>query len=62
MQNELKAYSYSIFTVAEVEDNQLLMPEFLLENQFNVSNSGLYALISTLSSDKQLTNDKSAPF
>ncbi len=61
MQNELKAYSYSIFTVAEVEDNQLLMPEFLLENQFNVSNSGLYALISTLSSDKQLTNDKSEP-
>jgi two-component system, OmpR family, sensor histidine kinase PhoQ len=61
MQNELKAYSYSIFTVAEVEDNQLLMPEFLLENQFNVSNSGLYALISTLSSDKQLTNDTSEP-
>ena len=61
MQNELKAYSYSIFTVAEVEDNQLLMPELLLENQFNVSNSGLYALISTLSSDKQLTNDKSEP-
>ena len=44
-ENELKAYSYSIFTVAEVENNQLLMPEALLENQFNVSQSGLYALI-----------------
>jgi two-component system sensor histidine kinase PhoQ len=44
-ENELKAYSYSIFTVAEVEKNQLLMPEALLENQFNVSQSGLYALI-----------------
>jgi len=54
MKNELKAYSYSIFTVAEVEDKQLLMPELLLENQFNVSKSGLYALITTLSKDKQL--------
>jgi len=44
-ENELKAYSYSIFTVAEVENNLLLMPEMLLENQFNVSQSGLYALI-----------------
>lgn len=46
--NELKAYSYSIFTVAEVENNQLSMPEFLLENQFNVSRSGLYAVITSL--------------
>jgi two-component system sensor histidine kinase PhoQ len=44
-ENELKAYSYSILTVAEVENNQLLMPDVLLENQFNVSQSGLYALI-----------------
>ncbi len=48
MKNELKAYSYSIFTVAEVEDNTLLMPDVLLENQFNISQSGLYALISPL--------------
>lgn len=48
VKNELKAYSYSIFTVAEVDNNQLLMPEFLLENQFNVSQSGLYALIAPL--------------
>jgi len=53
MKNELKAYSYSIFTVAEVEDNQLLMPEFLLENQFNVNQSGLYAVISPLLKNKQ---------
>jgi two-component system, OmpR family, sensor histidine kinase PhoQ len=48
IKNELKAYSYSIFTVAEVEELQLLMPELLLENQFNISQSGLYALISPL--------------
>jgi len=53
MKNELKAYSYSIFTVAEVEEHQLLMPESLLENQFNVSKSGLYALITTLPKNKQ---------
>ncbi len=47
IQNELKAYSYSILGVAEVVDNQLLMPEQLLENQFNVIQSGLYALITT---------------
>lgn len=55
MQNELKAYSYSIFTVAEVENNQLLMPDLLLENQFNVSQSGLYAAITPLLKDKQKT-------
>lgn len=52
IQNELKAYSYSIFTVAEVENNQLLMPELLLETQFNVSQSGLYALMTALPKDK----------
>ena len=61
MKNELKAYSYSIFTVAEVENKQLLMPEFLLENQFNVSKSGLYALIKTLPKDKQLKDSNSKP-
>jgi two-component system sensor histidine kinase PhoQ len=55
-QNELKAYSYSIFTVAEVENYQLVMPEQLLENQFNVSQSGLYAVISPLGSSKQHNN------
>lgn len=45
IQNELNAYSYSIFTVAEVENNQLVMPDALLENQFNVSQSGLYAVM-----------------
>jgi len=48
LKNELKASSYSIFTVAEVENNTLVMPELLLDNQFNVSQSGLYALITTL--------------
>jgi two-component system sensor histidine kinase PhoQ len=54
VKNELKAYSYSIFTVAEVEDNQLLMPELLLENQFNISESGLYALVTTLPKKQNL--------
>jgi len=61
MKNELKAYSYSIFTVAEVEDNQLLMPEVLLENQFNVSKSGLYALITKLPKNNQATDTQSKP-
>jgi len=61
MKNELKAYSYSIFTVAEVEDNHLLMPELLLENQFNVSKSGLYALITKLPKDKQANDPQSKP-
>jgi two-component system sensor histidine kinase PhoQ len=61
MKNELKAYSYSIFTVAEVEDKQLLMPELLLENQFNISKSGLYALITTFSDDKRVSDPQSKP-
>ncbi|MCW8863776.1 MAG: ATP-binding protein [Colwellia sp.] len=55
MKNELKAYSYSIFTVAEVENSQLLMPDILLENQFNISQSGLYALISPLVNHEQVS-------
>jgi two-component system sensor histidine kinase PhoQ len=46
IKNELSAYSYSILAVAEVEQASLVMPEFLIENQFNVSGSGLYAFIS----------------
>lgn len=45
IENELSAYSYSILAVAEVEQVQLVMPEVLIENQFNVSDSGLYAFI-----------------
>ncbi|MBA6364230.1 ATP-binding protein, partial [Colwellia sp. BRX8-8] len=54
LKNELKAYSYSIFTVAEVENNLLLMPELLLENQFNINQSGLYALITKRSKETQI--------
>ena len=46
IENELSAYSYSILAVAEVEQAKLVMPEVLIENQFNVSDSGLYAFIS----------------
>ncbi|MBB1320214.1 ATP-binding protein [Shewanella sp. SR43-8] len=50
--NQLKAYIYSVLAMAEVENNQLQMPSHLLENQFNVIGSGLYALITT--KDNQL--------
>ncbi len=45
--NELKAYLYSILAVTEVDKGQLMMPAALAENQFNVIQSGLFALIST---------------
>ena len=47
VENELVAYSYSILAVAELENGQLFMPEALAENQFNTSESGLYALITS---------------
>jgi len=46
IENELSVYSYSILAVAEVEQNKLVMPQALIENQFNVSDSGLYGFIS----------------
>ena len=49
LENELSAYSYSILAIIEVENNTLLMPEQLLENQFNVSQSGLYAVLTSSS-------------
>jgi two-component system sensor histidine kinase PhoQ len=45
IKNELSAYSYAILAVAEVENKQLYMPEQLLDNQLNVSQTGLYALL-----------------
>ncbi|MFT5705546.1 MAG: two-component system sensor histidine kinase PhoQ [Shewanella sp.] len=53
--NELSAYIYSVLAVTEVENDQLQMPELLLENQFNVIQSGLYALISTPSANSAKT-------
>ena len=54
IRNELNAYSYSIFTVAEVENNQFIMPDMLLENQFNISQSGLYAVIMPVTSNQNV--------
>ncbi|GIU28961.1 ATP-binding protein [Shewanella schlegeliana] len=51
---ELKAYVYSILAVTEVDNQQLFMPEALLENQFNVIQSGLYALITVPATQSQL--------
>jgi len=57
IKNELSAYSYSILAIIEVEDNHLLMPEQLLETQFNVSQSGLYAVLTTSRKIKANSND-----
>jgi len=45
VKNELSAYLYSVLAVAEIDNQQLYMPEQLLENRFNLIQSGLYALI-----------------
>lgn len=47
LKNELSAYSYSILAIIEIENSTLVMPEQLLETQFNVSQSGLYAVLSS---------------
>ncbi|WP_057180362.1 MULTISPECIES: ATP-binding protein [Colwellia] len=57
IKNELTAYSYTILAVAEVEQARLIMPEALIENQFNVSDSGLYAFISQQESKQADTNN-----
>ncbi len=57
IENELSAYSYSILAVAEVEQASLVMPEVLIENQFNVSGSGLYAVISGQEKTQPVSNE-----
>jgi two-component system sensor histidine kinase PhoQ len=47
LKDQLNAYFYSVLAVTEFENGELIMPAALLENQFNVINSGLYALISS---------------
>ncbi|MGL6123616.1 MAG: ATP-binding protein [Shewanella sp.] len=46
-QNELSAYAYSILAVTEVENKQISIPELVLENRFNLIQSGLYAIATT---------------
>lgn len=43
--DELGAHLYGVLAVAEVENAQLVMPPALLENRFNLIQSGLYAVI-----------------
>ena len=52
VREQLSAYLYSVLAVAEMEEGRLYMPEALLENQFNVIGSGLYAVIDS-ASDRQ---------
>jgi two-component system sensor histidine kinase PhoQ len=42
---ELSAYMYSVLAITEVDQGQVLLPDYLLENRFNLINSGLYALV-----------------
>ena len=47
VEDQLRAYVYSVLALVEVENAHIVMPEYLLENQFNVIDSGLYAVITT---------------
>lgn len=44
-QEQMGAHIYGVLSVLEFENNQLQMPEALLEAKFNVIESGLYAFI-----------------
>jgi len=59
IKNELTAYSYSILAVAEVEQQKLQMPDLLLENQFNVNQSGLYAMFTSRDNNESFWRSKS---
>jgi len=52
VKKELTAYSYSLLAVAEIDQQTLFMPDQLLENQFNVMQSGLYGVITKLNGTK----------
>lgn len=54
VKNELKAYSYTILAVAEMSGNTLVMPDALIENQFNISGSGLYAFFTSATDHQQV--------
>ena len=48
VEQELTAHSYSILAETDYIDGELLTPTNFLESQFNVIDSGLYALITEL--------------
>ncbi|MEZ9820472.1 ATP-binding protein [Shewanella sp. 10N.286.45.A1] len=58
--NELKAYVYAILAVTEVIRDGIFMPEVLLENQFNVIQSGLYAVITTSRTPKEAASNSAS--
>ena len=53
LKEQLNAYFYSVLAVTEFENNEIMMPEVLLENQFNLISSGLYALITQRASQNE---------
>ena len=58
IKNELTAYSFSILAIIEVENDTLMMPDELLETQFNVSQSGLYAVLTSVTSANRERNNE----
>ncbi|KFZ36393.1 hypothetical protein HR45_16340 [Shewanella mangrovi] len=44
-QSEMSAAMYGILALAEMEDDELVLPAMLQDKQFNVDQSGLYALV-----------------
>ncbi|ESE42032.1 integral membrane sensor signal transduction histidine kinase [Shewanella decolorationis S12] len=51
--NELSAYVYSVLAVTEVENKRIFIPELVLENRFNLIQSGLYAIATTENAEHQ---------
>lgn len=45
IENQLNAYLYGVLAVTDIENEDISLPPHLVENQFNVIGSGLYALI-----------------
>ncbi|REL26286.1 GHKL domain-containing protein [Thalassotalea euphylliae] len=54
VEQELTAHSYSILAETDYIDGELLTPTNFLESQFNVIDSGLYALITELNSTVEI--------
>lgn len=55
VKNELTAFSFSILAIIEIENENLVMPELLINDRFNVSQSGLYAALTTSTNQQQAT-------
>ncbi|MBO1270492.1 GHKL domain-containing protein [Shewanella sp. 4t3-1-2LB] len=57
--DELSATLYGILALAEVEQGKLELPQLLQDSQFNVDQSGLYAIITDEDQDEMLWHSQS---